>query len=215
MSAVYDMDVKKLIGDLNAPPGSIHWCVGMRERLQEILDSHKSDHESLERCIEYFINQRGWEKIHDSKKRPFKSFIDFCKHKRPLGLGRDPAEIDQIIAEGKAKSAQELVADQNVRVREQPGNPTGHNQHTPKESLQSQDSTYGNSSSYLVGKLKRDAPQIAEALGRGEYPSARAAGIAAGIVKVPTPLGLLKRSWAKASKSEKDQFLDWINEAGW
>jgi hypothetical protein len=44
----------------------------------------------------------------------------------------------------------------------------------------------GTSTEYLVRRLKRDAPAIAEALARGEYPSARAAGIAAGIVKVKT-----------------------------
>ena len=39
----------------------------------------------------------------------------------------------------------------------------------------------GNSAGYLVRRLKRDAPAIAEALGRGEYPSARAAARAAGL----------------------------------
>ncbi len=40
---------------------------------------------------------------------------------------------------------------------------------------------------YLVRRLKRDFPEIAEALARGEYPSARAAAIAAGIIRKPTP----------------------------
>jgi hypothetical protein len=33
----------------------------------------------------------------------------------------------------------------------------------------------GRGAAYLVRRLKRDAPAIADALGRGEYPSARAA----------------------------------------
>jgi len=45
---------------------------------------------------------------------------------------------------------------------------------------------WGNSGQYVVGRLKRDAPEIAEALARGEFPSARAAGIAAGFIK-PSP----------------------------
>jgi hypothetical protein len=53
---------------------------------------------------------------------------------------------------------------------------------TPKEKHGS------NGAEYLIRRLKRDAPAIAEALARGEYPSARAAGIAAGIVKVRTTL---------------------------
>jgi hypothetical protein len=55
------------------------------------------------------------------------------------------------------------------------------------------------SQTYLVRRLKRDAPEIAEALGRGEYPSARSAAKAAGIIKALTPLDMLKRAWAKAS----------------
>jgi hypothetical protein len=60
--------------------------------------------------------------------------------------------------------------------------------------------------SYLVRRLKRDYPEIAEALARGEIPSARAAGIAAGIVKVPTPLELLRKDWKKASTQERETF---------
>jgi hypothetical protein len=44
----------------------------------------------------------------------------------------------------------------------------------------------GNQAAYLVRRLKRDAPAIAEALARGEYPSARAAAIAAGLPIRPT-----------------------------
>lgn len=44
----------------------------------------------------------------------------------------------------------------------------------------------GNSEEYVVRRLKRDAPELAAALARGEFPSARDAGIAAGFVK-PSP----------------------------
>ena len=47
----------------------------------------------------------------------------------------------------------------------------------------------GNSEEYVVRRLNRDAPDLAGALARGEYPSARAAGIAAGFVK-PSPPSL-------------------------
>ena len=43
--------------------------------------------------------------------------------------------------------------------------------------------TGGNGLIYLIRRLKRDAPEYAEALARGEYPSARAAALAAGILK--------------------------------
>jgi hypothetical protein len=47
----------------------------------------------------------------------------------------------------------------------------------------------GQSSEYRIARLKRDAPELAAALARGEFPSARAAGIAAGFVK-PSPPSL-------------------------
>jgi hypothetical protein len=74
----------------------------------------------------------------------------------------------------------------------------------------------GTSTEYLVRRLKRDHPKIAKALARGEYASARAAGIAAGIVRVPTPSELMQRAWKKASKDERKSFSEWIftEEAG-
>jgi hypothetical protein len=45
----------------------------------------------------------------------------------------------------------------------------------------------GNQAEYIKARLKRDHPEIAEELKRGEHRSARAAGIAAGFIKnVPT-----------------------------
>jgi hypothetical protein len=45
----------------------------------------------------------------------------------------------------------------------------------------------GTSAAYIRARLQRDHPEVAAALDRGEYPSARAAAIEAGIIKpVPT-----------------------------
>jgi hypothetical protein len=66
----------------------------------------------------------------------------------------------------------------------------------------------GTSSTYLAGLLKRDHPDIAAALERGEYRSVRAAAIAAGVVKVKTALDTLRAAWAKASEVERAVFLD-------
>lgn len=46
---------------------------------------------------------------------------------------------------------------------------------------------HGTQSAYLQARLRRDAPEVADALERGEFKSARAAAIEAGIIKpVPT-----------------------------
>lgn len=66
----------------------------------------------------------------------------------------------------------------------------------PKKNLEGKDDnvifsespkSQGNSADYIKARLRRDHPEIAEALQRGEYRSARAAAIEAGIIKpVPT-----------------------------
>jgi hypothetical protein len=58
----------------------------------------------------------------------------------------------------------------------------------------------GNSKEYVVCRLKRDAPELAAALARGEFPSARAAGIAAGFVKPSPPSLQLKDPAPTAQK---------------
>jgi hypothetical protein len=73
----------------------------------------------------------------------------------------------------------------------------------------------GNSEEYVVRRLKRDAPELATALARGDFPSARAAGIAAGFVKPSPPSLQLKdpaptaqKLLAKMGREWCDQFLD-------
>jgi hypothetical protein len=66
--------------------------------------------------------------------------------------------------------------------------------------------SFGNSADYLAGLLKRDHPEIAKAVERGEFKSIRAAAIKAGIVKVKTPLDNLRSAWGKASEEERETF---------
>ena len=84
-----------------------------------------------------------------------------------------------------------------------PSNPTGINQHSKREDRigyhDNVSSMRGTSEEYVVRRLKRDAPELAGALARGEYPSARAAGIAAGFVK-PSPPSLQLKDPAPAAQ---------------
>jgi hypothetical protein len=67
-----------------------------------------------------------------------------------------------------------------------PAPATGLNQHSAGFDDVKPNLGGGNSAEYLVRRLKRDAPEVAAELARGELPSARAAAIKAGIVKVHT-----------------------------
>jgi hypothetical protein len=59
---------------------------------------------------------------------------------------------------------------------------------------------WGNSSEYVTARLNRDAPEVAKALARGEFKSARAAGIAAGFIKPSPPSLQLKDPAPTAQK---------------
>src|SRR5262245_22904733 len=61
----------------------------------------------------------------------------------------------------------------------------------------------GNQASYLVRRLKRDRPDLARKLANGEFPSARAAAIAAGIVTVPTAVELGQRAGEQAPAPQR------------
>ena len=63
---------------------------------------------------------------------------------------------------------------------------------------------WGTSEEYVVRRLKRDTPELAAALARGEYPSARAAGIAAGFVK-PSPPSVQLKDPAHAAQRMLDR----------
>ena len=67
----------------------------------------------------------------------------------------------------------------------------------------------GNSSEYVARRLKRDAPELAAALARGEFPSARAAGIAAGFVKPSPPSLQLKDPAPTAEKLLAKKGKEW------
>jgi hypothetical protein len=69
---------------------------------------------------------------------------------------------------------------------------------------------YGNSSSYLAARIKKDRPDIVERIEAGEFRSIRAAAKEAGFVREASPLDLLKRTWGKASHEEREAFLAWV-----
>lgn len=66
----------------------------------------------------------------------------------------------------------------------------------------------GTSASYIVARLKRDAPEIAEALGRGEFKSPHAAGIAAGFIKKESRLEKILRWIGKMTPEERAELRE-------
>ena len=69
--------------------------------------------------------------------------------------------------------------------------------------------THGNSKAYTLSRLKKHHRELFDRVCAGEL-SANAAAIEAGFRKKQTPLDTLLRAWAKASETERAQFIESI-----
>jgi len=70
----------------------------------------------------------------------------------------------------------------------------------------------GTSRSYLDDRLRKNYPQIFAQLLAGQFPSTRSAAIAAGIIKVKSPLQELRTAWKRANARERAIFKTEIND---
>ena len=87
-----------------------------------------------------------------------------------------PNIVDRIRKEERERTLEDLFREAEENPLPGPGNPTGNNQHkTKEEPLHRNDSTRGNSQSYLARRLARDHEDIFGQLKAGEFPSVRAA----------------------------------------
>ena len=68
----------------------------------------------------------------------------------------------------------------------------------------------GTRKSYLLRRLARDYPDILDGWERQEYPSVRQAAIAAGIVKVPTPLEAVQKAISRLSEDDHRALILWL-----
>jgi hypothetical protein len=69
-------------------------------------------------------------------------------------------------------------------------------------------------SNYWLGRLKRDHIAIHAKCLSKVIPSVRAACIEAGLIRQPSRLDALKRSWKGASPADRRGFVDWLKSGG-
>ncbi|MCF6117133.1 DUF2057 domain-containing protein [Mesorhizobium muleiense] len=63
---------------------------------------------------------------------------------------------------------------------------------------------------YFEARLRNEFPSIYADLQAGKFKTVNAAAKAAGLVKPPRPLNVLKNAWTKASQAEQREFMSWI-----
>jgi hypothetical protein len=190
------------IGNLQAPPGSPAWARAVQVELQTLLDEATSDLRAIRVYIKGMGDYKAYQQLDDEFGHPFSSFRAFAQAKRPWGLAYDPDFLEAIEAEVRPMTLGEKVAE--VQALQRHG---GDHKSDVFQGSHGYLEKNDRGSAYRIARLKRDHPAIAEDLAEGKYPSVRAAAKVAGIVRDPTPLDCLHRSWKKASPEERSAFV--------
>jgi hypothetical protein len=196
----------------------------MRMKLHRLGHETTTTLRSFQGYLRLMEDKQGFRKLEDPDGQAFLSLGDFATCKRPFGLGYDPHVVEAIETETRemllGDKVQELreQAARTVALMDTPGNPTGNNQYSAADERNCDNITIphvtrgSTGQAYLLARIKRDRPDIFARVEAGEFPSARAAARAAGIVRDPTPLARLHKAWEKASAAERAQFLLEVRE---
>lgn len=163
---------------------------------RNITDGGERAFDIVPKALLNVIEGKQWEQCADRHGRPFASFEAFVKHELWEGL---ESTIDDLKAFcRKRPDVQEKI---NEAVGPAPA-------HVGKgHSSDNVSPNHGNNPTYILRRLKRDRPDLAEQVIHGQL-SAHAAAIAAGFRKKATPLDQLRSAWAKASLDERATFID-------
>ena len=124
---------------------------------------------------------------------------------------------DDLMGAGHADDVRDLLADHGVTPakgqREKAGVVAKHgavgNGRSRVDNVKS--TKGGNSADYLLAKLNRDKPAIAKAYADGKYKSVRAAAIAAGIIKVKTPVEKAVKAFSNLEYDDMKIAIEEIN----
>jgi len=143
-------------------------------RMGAALNDERSSAKQLRRWIDLLSEYKGYRALEDQAGVAFTSFEEFCRAPMPYGLGYDVDAINAVIDERKSVQARA----QSPKALTSHGGDRRSDKQSHNVTLKSR----GNSADYLIAVLSRDHPDILKRLQDGEFKSARAAAIAAGIV---------------------------------
>jgi hypothetical protein len=171
------------------------------------------------RSLKGFLNSKTFSAKHaESELEEIKTYKhwEVCGHKNLNDYLK--AELGISHRQLRGRLAQDLAVDPDVK----PLADKGTNQHTRGVAISHSTNTLSSDSAErIVRRLKRDHKEIAAALARGEFPSARSAAIAAGFVKEPSLHQQVIRALPKLTREERDDIanrireMNFISNGGW
>jgi len=122
---------------------------------------------------------------------------------------------DDLMGAGHADDVRDLLADHGVTPatgqREKAGVVQKHGGARKQGDNITLKAKRGTSADYLLAKLNRDKPAIAKAYADGKYKSVRAAAIAAGIIKVKTPVEKAVKAFSNLEYDDMKIAIEEIN----
>lgn len=144
------------------------------------------------------IETGAWERrTYKGKVYEHARFLDFITAKPLGGCGWEPDKVEALI-----KDQPEVLAMWREAVTPEAHRPAGSNDIVIT-------SQQGNSKSYTLDRLKREAPALFAAVCAGEL-SANAAAIEAGFRKKPTPFETVQKLLPKLTATEKRKLRDML-----
>jgi len=167
------------------------------EGLWHAVDDAANNLEAVPRSVKRVIETEAWRK-REHRGRVFEhaTFLDFVTTSPLAGCGWKPEKVEALL-----KDEPEVLALWRKAT-------TGHRGKPRKENSSNRTikPTRGTTRAYTLDRLKREQPDLFDRVCAGEL-TANAAAIEAGWRKPPSPLGLLRKAWAKASADERAAFL--------
>ena len=168
------------------PPGSIEWCWQTLDLLKIRWQRKDFTDQQFEETLTELRQQEVWKVV--PPEQPYGSLDALLKAE----IGHTQQDAKEILLGHGGDRRSKEFQDYNYNL---------------EKALQ------GTTARYLLNRLKRKRPDLAEAYTRGEYRSVHAAAKAAGWIKEPTPLDELHRAWRKASHEERIQFFNDIPDS--
>lgn len=179
------------IGDADAPVGSKPWARYYTLSAHKYLQHMDATVRDVRVCLESLHNGKAWEVLGCD------DYDQWCNEH----LGKPVALVQAVRLANDKQTVRELVEQQPALA--------AHGQigrsRNRVDNINSNKTPGGTDPAYLVSRLKRDRPDIAQRLADGEFRSVRAAAIEAGIVKVPTVFERVQKLLPKLTDAERQQ----------
>ena len=179
------MTISRVIVPKSEIVGSPEWAAAKTDALKQAHQFAERDISLMAEHAAEVKTNRIWEVVFDDEP---KTWQRYCAER--LELASDYIDNLMIVVETLRKRGHAgPIPGKYMQdgLRDGPGNPTGINQHTDRNYYNYNNScgesvSQGTSDDYLRARLKRDDPKRYDMLLTGQYRSARAAAIDAGII---------------------------------